>query len=179
MMFCDPGTNSIVHRAFLEDLFRSWVTDSSSSSAMRYLSWWLRRRTALAFRNKSIPVRYLLEFTCWKNGRRKRKWTNKDQTFFLVIQICFTQRESDWVVRSWIHGKGGVPVSASRCRKKYTRGNYVANSLHFFVEDFAWVSSELWIAHVGLFWWRFWIKRSRRCILGQTHISQRCYVLLT
>lgn len=55
-MLGELGTNSTVHRAFLEDPFRSWVTDSSSSSARRYLPWWPRRRTALALWNRSIPV---------------------------------------------------------------------------------------------------------------------------
>lgn len=49
--------NSTDQRAFLEDPLRSWATDSSSSSATRYLSWWLRRRTVLAWRKKSMGDR--------------------------------------------------------------------------------------------------------------------------
>lgn len=66
-MESDPGTNSTVHRPFLEDPFRSWLTDSSSSSARRYFSWWLRSLTALALWKKSIPVLNLSELSVLKN----------------------------------------------------------------------------------------------------------------
>ena len=44
-------------KAVREDPLRSCVTDSSSSSARRYLSWWLRRPTAFARWKSSMPER--------------------------------------------------------------------------------------------------------------------------
>lgn len=55
-MWSEVGRNSTVHLADLDEPFLSWVTDSSSSSAVRYLSWEDLRRTALALWKRSIAV---------------------------------------------------------------------------------------------------------------------------
>lgn len=53
-MLSYSGMCSTVHLAFFDDPFLSWFVDSSSSSAWRYLSWWLLSRTAFARWKSSI-----------------------------------------------------------------------------------------------------------------------------
>ncbi|KAM2580181.1 hypothetical protein TB1_002595 [Malus domestica] len=75
MMLSVSVTTSTVHRAFVDNPFRSRVTDSSSSFAKRYLSWWLWRCTALALWKKSIPIRNLLDFISPSDPRTVTRYT--------------------------------------------------------------------------------------------------------
>jgi hypothetical protein len=80
----------------LLDLCLSWETEWWSSSAHRYLPWWLLRRTVFAPWKKSMTVSLLFPWqrSCWKNGCSavfaQRDHQRMLEFSFSSKPICFT-----------------------------------------------------------------------------------------